>query len=172
MALSGYDKKIKLSTRIIDPSDTFTGDNGDAPDPLKWSITNNSASGTADIQSNKLRISLPSNSTADENVEAISTFMLVGDFDVQVDYSEISNDPPSGAFTSYPVRAALRAAGGSIWMFGVRQTAAEHGYYVNSTAGDWDTMSTFDVSGKLRFVRSGSTIKCYYWDGTQWEYDG
>jgi hypothetical protein len=74
--------------------DNFTGDDGDAPDITLW----NDISGPLDrvsIQSNKLQIK-----TISENAEynLWSNYKISGDFDIQVEWSEESNNTIDNQF--------------------------------------------------------------------------
>ena len=162
---------IDISQLPTSVDDDFTGTDGDAPDDELWSITNDSASGTIQINSNKLRISIP-NTANDESIQSVSKFLLSGDFDVQIDYEEISKNAPSSS-TSYPAAFSYNNFKGD---YGVLRTRLDtsgvplmraEGNAMTSVSG-----STFYSSGKFRFVRTSGVIKGYYWTGSQWEWDG
>jgi hypothetical protein len=150
--------------------DTFTGEDGDEPDKNLWEVYNRSASGTILINSNKLKFTIPSTSS-DEIVRVESKFKLSGDFDIQVDYEEISNDAPSSS-NSYPAWFGVFTDDGNFCGIFTVYTSAYHYMGYDSTADSLTTNTTLYSSGKFRLVRSGSTITAYYWTGLQWEWEG
>lgn len=153
-------------------NDNFTGDDGDAPNPDLWEVTNNSASGTAQINSNKLRFVIP-NTASDESLYILSKFKLSGPFDIQIDYDEISNDAPS-ADVSYPSRLRLDVTDGDVYTIGSYfPSVGNHLNFVLETGGSNVFSSALTSQGKYRFTRtSDGTITAYLWSGTQWEWDG
>jgi len=146
-----------------DPSDNFEGIK---IDDLTWEvIENNNGSVT---QNGKITFS----TTTDDNSEcALITnghWILVGNFDVQVDFDNLSYNTPS----SYTVLARLnvlswppdqgweanieRRADGSTDNYNYTYSAAGSAHYASGGGAD--------SSGKLRLVRDGGRITGYYWD--------
>lgn len=152
-------------------SDEFTGNDEDAPDSNLWEVTNNSVAGTAQINSNKLRITIP-NTANDENIMITSKFKLSDDFDVQVDYNEVSNDLPSSSVSYLHM---LRYVNSSRLKYGFISvgigSASERTYAASNTLSSTNITTTYS-SGKYRLTRASGVIKAYYWTGSQWEWDG
>ena len=180
---STTDTKITLDTNfysnddqtfrsIEDAEDDFTGTDADPPDVEKWIVDNQSASGTAQINSNKLRISIPDTAN-DERIVIRSTFEIAGDFDIQIDFDEISNDTPSSS-NSFPVRMDVSTKDGTKYCYIANMLLSDSTTraVANSSQSENDFIVSYDEStGKIRFTRSGSTIKGYYWKSSQWEWD-
>ena len=82
------------------PNDTFSGINGNPPDATKWLDGGGAGSGL--IQNNKLRFSAGSGSP--EAYQYYSTYKLMGDFDIQVDYDIILGPSTSNWYFSLAVQ--------------------------------------------------------------------
>ncbi len=170
-AITDFDNfQVNSGTILPRLEDNFTGENGDAPRTDLWKVDNNSASGTVVINSNKLRLSIPS-TPADEYIITNSAFSLSGDFDIQVDYDEISNDPPSSSF-SYPVKMLLVFSDMATLFVAVQLRTGTKNFYAGSTFATEGNYETVISSGKLRLIRINGTITAYVWDNAQWEWDG
>lgn len=159
--------------------DNFTGTNGDAPDTDSWCLGQAfQPSGTSyEINNNKLRVEIPYNAS-DQSVIVASTFKVSGDLDIQVDYDEVSADNPSSSF-SWPARFLLYPQTGGFDTYSSYFTIcygrdSSGGFMLADTTSSSIEKITSPVyaSGKLRIIRSGSTLKGYYWTGSQWEWDG
>ncbi len=150
--------------------DDFTGEDGDAPNKLLWNITNSSVSGTVALLDNKLRVSIPFTS-ANESISSISVFRIDGDFDVQVDYDQISNDPPSSS-TSHLAGFFIHDGTRSFPLSSAVNSTPTRSFYSGSPADGSSFITTALTEGKLRWTRAGTTVTCYYWNGSQWEWDG
>jgi hypothetical protein len=149
--------------------DDFTGEDDDYP-PLWYTHADTSAGGSIGINSNKLRISIPETAN-DENITVRSRFKLSGDFDIQIDFEEISNDPPSSS-NSYPAKLILN--GDDFWFHICTYLDSSGNKRVNCS-GTLTSSTTISVdlsSAKFRLTRVNSTIKAYYWSGSQWEWNG
>ncbi|PKN36596.1 MAG: hypothetical protein CVU62_13845 [Deltaproteobacteria bacterium HGW-Deltaproteobacteria-2] len=132
--------------------DTFTGNNGDAPDAAKWS-----KAGSPDIQNNTLEC------IATESVTSLLTF--TGDFFVIVGFAFQS---PAAA-NSYAAQltaiidgthkiyiSASRHGGGNYFQRG----------YINGGSWTYNQVSRTNSSGKLALMRLGTSFKCFYRDAT------
>ena len=156
----------------IHPDDSFIGNDDDLPNTNLWTVHKSDDDGiTTNIFNNKLRLSIPVDSR-DQLAAATSFFSIAGDFDIQVNYSEVSNDPPSSSY-SYPVRFHL-LFGSEAVSIGTMATGS-HNMVIGSSPGLgslWITDTPHFPTGKLRFTRNGTVIKAYCWDGTQWQWNG
>lgn len=158
--LRAFFNELTLSSGVYNKSDyedDFTGTNGDTPDPLKWEDL---SSGMATIQSNKLRFSSTSYATVR------SYFKLSGDFDVQVDFSNLSGE--TADFEGALITAYVDSENSGHIRAGYR-TAPGISFDGNSEVGDvWGaggTVSRTNSYGKLRIDRSGTTWRTRYQDG-------
>lgn len=147
----------------------FTGTDGSTPDTNLWTVVGNTVSGTAQINSNKLRCTVP-NTANDEYVGVSSTFGLQGNFDVQTDYSEISNDVPSSSY-SYPVRLQVYFDDGKSLTVGTQFHNNNTRYTIAFSSDGNHSTTTFYSSGKVRIVRQGAIIKAFYWTGSRWKWN-
>jgi hypothetical protein len=152
--------------------DTFTGPNGTLPNPDIWTINNGSASGTCLLNNNKLRISIPL-SANDESIQIISNFELSGEFDIQIDYENISYTSPS---SSVSFLGDLRVYGSTYrYYIGFQRTPTVHYIFVYSNGGDnvQIKVSPQITSSKMKLTRDTSgNVKGYLWVNSQWEWNG
>ena len=152
----------------IGTDDSFTGDDGDAPNTDRWSRTDSDSQ----INGNKLRIQ-PS---TDDYDYVRSKFLLDGDFDIQVDFSDFLADTPSSNYNDAGL--FIRAinddnTGGQSAYIRIEENTDGNCYYTANTteagsSGASQTSITTDTSGKFRITRATTTITLYYWGGTSW----
>lgn len=152
----------------LDVDNDFSGADGAPPDVRLWSVTNSSVSGTAEIDSNKLRISIPDTAN-DEEISIDSNFNESGDFDIELNSDMISASTPSSSF-SYPVMLQIVYPDEAYAFIGVRLDSAG-AYQATARGATAYTIST-PTNIRLRLVRSGSSLVGYIWSGTQWEWNG
>lgn len=148
----------------LDVDDDFTGDDDDDPDVRLW--TKSASTGTVSIQSNKLQFAI-NNASGTDAVN--SRFHISGDFDIQVDF-DTSGCPST---TLWANGLLLKAVGGGDTILSIDKRYDVNNYYTSEikTAGstnDSDNTTNSDTSGKLRITRSGTTVTCYYWNGSSW----
>jgi hypothetical protein len=142
--------------------DYFTENNGDPPNAAKWTDSS-VATGSIEIQANKLRAAVGSGSDADEG-SATCLGVYSGDFDAQTDVDEV-------------VGAATNGWGGRLWaeidsthvMFIQLRYSSGTDYEIGYNNGEGFTYPdnanrTYDY-GRMRITRSGSIMKVYYDDG-------
>jgi len=149
----------------VDPDDDFTGDNGESPDYIKWLATSEFT-----IQSNKLNWNL--NESINVFAECYSQYSLDGDFDVQVDFDITSEIAPSTSLHRAMLDVKETDNPSNYASIYRHRSTSSRAYSNYSTGGSTTSVATTDTVGKLRLTRSGSTIKCYYWSGSQWEWNG
>ncbi|HBI23434.1 MAG TPA: hypothetical protein DDX84_04345, partial [Nitrospiraceae bacterium] len=141
-------------------NETFTGDNGSAPNSSYWGVF---GSGTANIQNDSLYVA--GTITSDTGVSSQNKITLSGDFDIQVDFSNFAISSGGGALTfrvnagSYVVQIERR---GGTWGNYIL-SEENYGTYSNNNIASTVT------SGSLRIKRSGSTFTTYYNVGSGWQ---
>lgn len=138
--------------------DTFTGDDGAAADPVRW--LNQSNNGWI-ISSNRI------SNTCDDWEQLKSRYMLVGDFDLQIDF-DFTNMMRISAHTAM---VFLQNVDDTKSFFVGQQYYSGRKYTANYKDTSWGSqqyVSTSDTSGSYRMVRSGNTITVYYWNGSSW----
>ncbi|MFT5728753.1 MAG: hypothetical protein ACI8PB_002909 [Desulforhopalus sp.] len=147
---------------LLAGDDDFTGTDGDAPNPLLWT-TGIPESYVVKIDDNSLYLSKPIGSG---ECSVDSTYSLPGDADVQVDYTlidtSLSNEWRAGI-------SILLESGNRLWV--TRAYSSGSRYLVlayNGTTYAATYLSTSDTSGKLRIIKSGSTITAQVWTGGSW----
>lgn len=157
----GYPKSV---------DDDFTGDDGDAPNSMLWR-TYVDPGVTFELLNNKLRFN--SSGSANLDARANSKFTIGNAFDIQVDF-EISTMTAPTSSISFVLFQILNEAQSAGFYIARARTGTYNGYLcwdsVNGLSS-WDT-SNSQSTGKLRFTRSGSSLKAYLWDGTRWEWGG
>jgi len=151
--------------------DNFTGDNGDAPNTDLW--TENMLVGSvvsADIQGNKLNFAPPVDAT--NNVPNYdSKFILVGDFDIQIDFDFTCT--PNDADYSYPASLRVKQTSDDsivAHLSRIKGTTLD-GYQAGGKDAGGATFAQSDASGKLRITRTSGAVRVYIWDGSVWEWD-
>jgi hypothetical protein len=162
---ANYDN-FKIDNAVYDPAevdDTFTGTNGDPPDPLKWDTI---LGVSPTIQSNALEFDT---SSGVQIVE--SKYHISGDFDIQTDFN-LSSSPATNS-----------------WSLGLRVQVDDDNHF--STRIEYDTArnykkfaenggaiegatteSTTDTAGQLRITRVDDDFAGYYWDAGSWNQIG
>lgn len=157
-ALDGTNHPELFQELVIDPDDSFTGPDGDPPEPDRWSLV-----GSPDIQSNKCRLT-----TASGEERITSRFLLRGDFDIQIDFDLVDYPATEGWNSSLRVRNPTNG----YWIIANRKYHTSHYYqcsYFDGTQHHGTVYSTSDITGKLRLARSGSTVTAYKWNGSSWD---
>jgi len=142
-----------------DVDDNFTGTDGDAPDTRLWEVK----AGTPTIQGNALRVRR--DNSIDDAVKTI--FKISGNLDVQVDFSSFTSAGNAGAF-GIEINEDTDDRGYVFIYSDGTSSYYSSAVYVAGTPTNGTPAATTDTSGKLRIVRSGSTINLYYWNGSSW----
>ena len=142
--------EVPFSPPSIPWTETFTGDNGDPPDPDMWEIVD----GSPEIQSNALQME-----TTYERVKL--KYNLSGDFDIRAPFSGAYHNINSWGYTlmawsdsdNYIAEARHYNSSTSRWA----SDLMEGGSY------SWDGDVIGGVTtGTLRLTRVGSTVTSYY----------
>ncbi len=161
------------TTAII--SDDF---NDNSIDSSLWASWQGGSGQTITETNQRLEIYFPANSADDPNESSFSAgYMSVctlrGDFDIQVDY-ELLNWPNSNGVRVYLLVESGADADKSVGRVSFGDSYNDfYGYNREVYLTDFDGevqgfISTSDTSGKLRLVRSGSTITGYYYSSNNW----
>ncbi len=142
-------------------NDDFTGEDGTAPDIYKWRTD-------AAIQTDSLKLRADNSDTYQE---FISNFYLIGDFDVQVDFSLVDGTAP--AETKWETTFFLKIPDKNNFQYRLgRLHSSDIGYIVATLDGSsWvklNHQASSERDGKFRIQRTGSTMKFYYWSGSDW----
>jgi hypothetical protein len=112
--------------------------------------------------SGQLQVTIPGTSTGDWNGNIQSKFILIGDFDVQADFSLLNWPADNG------IRVGIRATGA------VERVGAGAGFgeeYLTDFGGNLlGRVGTVDTSGALRMTRTGNILEGFYRaeDGVSW----
>ncbi|MHA1216370.1 MAG: hypothetical protein ACTSPX_03495 [Candidatus Thorarchaeota archaeon] len=139
-----------------DPSDNFEGT---VLDSLRWKATEeNNGSIT---QNNVVTISTTTDTNSYGCLRSRSKYLIVGDFDIQVEFENISGTDGSGD----RVLARLGISDGRGYAATIQRDVSGVGneYRFTCTGASSSYSNTSDVAGKLRLVREGVTIRGYYW---------
>jgi hypothetical protein len=146
--------------------DDFTGNDGSAPDPVKW--IEDDSNNKLDIQSNALDFDSQESSDTSANLDSI--YDISGDFDIQIDVSEVDGANPSASIHYGSFR--IISSSSAISSIAISRTSSGKLFTVSGTSTSLQNISRAIDSTKLRITRSGTTIKGFYWSGAQWEWDG
>ena len=141
-------------------NDTFTGDDGDDPDLLKWEYQGSSS--LTNIVNNALNVTSSGSAWSATGVKTKYSFL--GNFESQVDFSNVDQWPAGQQIESYlsteqTYCMILKEAGGAV-------NYASWSSPLSASGGS--TVCTSCSSGKLRLRRSGNDILCDYWTGDAW----
>ncbi len=150
--------------------DDFTGNNGDNPNTDLW-INNvvydsSRTQHPSQINGNRLQQYVPHN-TSDENECAIkSTFLLSGDFDVQIDYDCDGNVPDYLAVCTLVIRDIDNTRIGLL-----RRENGKTRYNTSTTSTTTNSSYAYRTA-KWRITRVGTTITQYIWKSStnSWVY--
>jgi hypothetical protein len=150
--------------------DDFTGTSGD-PDSTVWSISNTSSN----LGLNTNFLWYDSTEAGGDSFYMYSVPLISGDFDIQIDVAPSAVDTAGStvqvaslaiyydrARTQYSQILYQKTTGG-VWRFAVQGSSTS---FVVANESKMDT--------KIRFTRSGSVLKVYYWDvgANRWEWNG
>lgn len=164
--------------------DDFSGTNGDPPNSSYWSSpTVSGGNSSMDIQSNALRVVIPSTDTAAGDAyartDSYGLLELTGDYDVSIDWNIVSKTDPSGSYLcNWAMLTTYETGGYTSWVQirRVNYAGSTDTLRVTGDGTNWiaapSNVTTTATSGKFRTSRSGSTITFWYDIGSGWEWDG
>ena len=125
----------------------------------RWAVSG--SGGTASISSGQLYFNIPA---ANDNITADHQGTVgTGDFDVQVDFNNLSHSSTSW----WATLQFSSDSGQNIIQNNLGQVGYFTRIYQNGTIYS-HTTSRFDTSGKLRITRVGSTATVYAWYNSTW----
>jgi len=148
------------ATSALSPNYDFTGTDGDGPDWRQWYLSGINAMTYCSIQNNKLNWNCDTASDA----WIYSNYELVGDFDVQIDFDLVTH-PETNAWEMH-----FNLSSTGFFVYFIREYESSTNRYrtifyrLGVNAGGGATTSRDDITGKMRFVRTGGTVYCYYWN--------
>jgi hypothetical protein len=146
----------------VDMSETWDVPDGTQPDPLKWGVITAGHTNLHEVVGNKLRLQAYNNASQWGYSWISSRYSLVGDFDVALDFSNLS-------FTGNGSRY-----GAIMFINGLDVTGASQERYISAmvnTSGtkyfEWwgANASRTNDFGSIRITRTGSTWRNYTKDG-------
>lgn len=147
--------------------DTFTGTtiNQDLWDDTYGS--GSGGSGSVTQASGVLSLSADNDNATTYVRGALARHYMVGDFDVQFDFSNLSYTGTGSRY--FVMLCGMEANGYQEAYCAAAKTSGNTDVYA-AAAGDGteSQLSRSGSSGKLRIARVGSTITCYYWNGSSW----
>jgi len=99
-----------------------------------------------------------------------SKFRLSGDFDIQIDFSNLNLENKNFTFARgfEVVVDSLNYAYCQLQYASGTGRAYHAGIKVNGNE-TYNDISSSHTSGKFRITRQGQTLTCYYWDGSSWQ---
>ena len=143
-----------------------TGSNGD---PLGYEWTVNEGSGSVDIQSSKARFDNDSNANFEQTAQLDAD--IDGDFDIQVDVDVIDDYTGTWVAGIKIVSQDDSAKHAAVWIGQDSGTKIFRFRYDNDALGNDGTTTVTGrtlTSSALRLIRTGTTLKAYYHDGSKW----
>lgn len=120
-----------------------------------FTYSENYADFSLDDDHGELRLSKPAGGGSDFKYASVdSTFQIGGNFDIRVDYKlnltlQAGNQVHMGML--YDVYAIVRSLEGGY-----------QNYHIWRSSGGYGQVPTNDLSGSMRFVRTGTTVTAYY----------
>lgn len=90
---------------------------------------------------------------------------LSGNFDVQVDFALLSWPPQNFHTVRFAAQDLPQGSVGHVGIY--RNSYNAEGYQMRTIGGVISDVPVSDTSGKLRLVRTGSTITGYYWNSSE-----
>ena len=150
------------ATSALSPNYGFTGTDGDGPDWRQWYYAGLNAMTYCSIQNNKLNYY--SDTASDGYI--YSNYELVGDFDVQIDFDLVTH-PETNNWSLHFYLTGSNHGGYLIREYAGSTNRYRTGFYTPAGgSGGGATASRDDITGKLRWVRTGGTVYAYYWTGS------
>jgi hypothetical protein len=149
---------------------TYDNFNDNSLSSNKWIVSITGTGPSLQETNNRIEIFLPGTSQPSNGIMGAginSKCKLSGDFTIQVDYELIQ-------WPKYPegngVRVGLTAGPnvGAVMRLSPEKNEVDQ-QYVTDFRGHIDFKGNkYDMSGKLRMVRTGNVFSGYFWDGTGW----
>jgi outer membrane protein assembly factor BamB len=129
-----------------------------------WDITGYGGPYTNETNQ-RLEITVPSDSSADTfSAGYASKCALRGDFDIQVDYHLIAWPPENGVRVGLLIERQPSTCTIERVSYTSPDVSTPGDHYATNFAGSVLLSATHDTDGRIRLVRTGSTIEGYYFD--------
>jgi hypothetical protein len=156
-------------------SSIYEGFENNSYDQDFWFLSTQGTGPTTAVANDLLKITIPANSNSGENPYPFggqigSKFELVGDFDVQVDYSLLDWPSPTGIQVGIGPRVYTGMFPAGVWLMNDPTYDPVQVYEAWLNGDDFRTAAP-GTSGKLRLQRLGNTISTYYYDNG-WQFLG
>lgn len=144
----------------------FTDDFADnARNVDRWAVLHDGTGGYEDETNERVELTITADAQPSPfpaiNVRYEFACVLMGDFDAQVDYRLLDWPTANGAYVQL-----------SAWDVGANVSRLSEGwgeaYSASIQGGPWAAAPTTDGQGRLRLVRTGSTVVSYYESGGAW----
>ncbi len=136
-----------------------------------WWIYSIGQGATATVTNNRLEITLPASSGGSLYLGNMgSNFTLVGDFDMQADFTLLTWPTNNASQVGLTISQA-----NDFSIFRRSRGLNEGGggeIYFTMIKGHMTQVSAAGTSGKLRMTRTGNTMQGFYWDGASWQLVG
>ncbi len=136
-----------------------------------WWIYSIGQDATATVTNNRLEITLPASSGGTLYLGNMgSNFALVGDFDMQADYTLLTWPANNASQVGLTISQA-----NDFSIFRRSRGLDEGGggeIYFTMIKGVMTQVSAAGNSGKLRMTRTGNTMQGFYWNGASWQLVG
>jgi hypothetical protein len=129
-----------------------------------WGLWNSGTGTTAEVTNNRLEVTVTGPGYA--GISGYG-FTLIGDFDMQVDFTLI-NWPTDNGTQLY---VTANDASSSLFQVGRGNTGPTNGkelYFTLALNNFSYTDAGSTSSGQLRLVRTGNKMEGFYWDGAAW----
>ncbi len=154
--INNFDCTAVFDELYYNYDDDFTGEDGDLPNPVLWNLTTgNTITTTQEILNNQLHVAQTFVIGAPTDTTTVtSKYKLSGDFDVEVEIG--LNIDANNASTYVWLYAASR------WI-GINYASTLKRW--TSSIDTWTSVTRASTYGKVRMVRTGSSMWSYYKDG-------
>jgi len=164
-----------LGSWKINCGDTFTADNGSAPDAIKWTETD--GANCMSIQSNELYYTYTGNGNVSSSVLSNWHFKPNQNWEIQLDI-HVTDWPTPDTGTIFGPQLQVRNSDGSVYSHIVRYiSGAADQYFAQGSTTGWDgsvPSGAGAVNGKIKFKMVDNVLYGTVWDsvGEHWEWDG
>ncbi len=147
--------------QAVDRDDDFTGENGSAPNPDKWIQSDANTT----IQGNQLRCAITS---ATGSTAARAVWSLAGDFDIEVDWTMVT-DPGAGQ-TEFALEVRIDSSNRLKLWYEAHSNLWRSRRFIGGASAtiDFTEVINTGTQRKFRIARSGGNWTSYRWTGSSW----
>lgn len=150
-------------------NDRFTDSNGNPPNSTLWTETD---SGYMDIQLNKLNFADTGTTERISYITAKWNFSANASFGVTIDFDVTTLDAPDSGWNVVSLQCKNNDSSVKSRLYFGKTTNSDDYRVQGTTTSSTAVDDGAPTSGKLRLLMSSGTLKAYYWDSTQWEWNG